>query len=342
VETQYQEAVLLDAQRRCRKFTNTIVNILPRELRDMVYDHAWDYMSSLELLDRLPELSCPSSPSSRSGEATLADTVSQQADCKGKFCQCVRWRADSIWLQPRFVGLEVAREAAASYWRAVPPDVIEFELESLGNFLLTDHLHLNVKPADHIRRLELTIEPTELDGLSSIDAGLMEIRYLPVLKWYLQPLLQIRLKRGLKLRMAWGDSGLALGSKLEAIRSIIRPLKDAGAHIAILAPLYGNRRHHDISDFYDMPLLEWQAKWEARTDADLDRESGDDFYDYAIPTGHGFQSDLLNSSTEDESETDPYAEDDQGFEDLGVDPEESQRLQDMYANLIAQAGGPLE
>jgi hypothetical protein len=46
------------------------------------------------------------------------------------------------------------------------------------------------------------IEPTEVNGLNSLGVGLIETRYLPILKQYLQPLRQIRPKQGLKLRMA--------------------------------------------------------------------------------------------------------------------------------------------
>jgi hypothetical protein len=44
---------------------------------------------------------------------------------------------------------------------------------------LTDHLHLKVKPADHIRRLEFMIEPTEFNGFNSLGT---ETRYLLILK----------------------------------------------------------------------------------------------------------------------------------------------------------------
>jgi hypothetical protein len=63
---------------------------------------------------------------------------------------------------------------------------------------------------------------------------------------------------------------------LEALRPVIWPLRDAGAYAVIIVALYGNKRHHDISDFYNMPLATWQAKRKAQTAADRSHDSDED------------------------------------------------------------------
>jgi hypothetical protein len=200
--------------------------------------------------------------------------------CEGEVCQCFSWRDYSIWLQPRFVGMQVAMEAAAAYYRIMPV-VNPRSLQHLRNYLVNDQFHLGVRPVDHVRRIYLTITPSVM-ARQSPNRGPTSTDYLLRPSTPLHVLREIPVKTSLHLvlRMYWclGDTG----AYLEALRPVVGELKDAGARVQVLTPIrlrdyftgragveFDGKKHFDTSDYYDLPLEEWKVVWENISEAEL-------------------------------------------------------------------------
>ncbi|KAH4021728.1 hypothetical protein HBI13_106680 [Parastagonospora nodorum] len=116
---QHKEALLLDAQRRCRIFATRFTNTLPLELREMVYTELWsgqkhrhDYPSEGEGITADPNYKSDPLKSVKRDKLW-------RLNCKGDSCQCFNWWDLSLWLQPKWVGRNVAQEAAKAYYRSL-------------------------------------------------------------------------------------------------------------------------------------------------------------------------------------------------------------------------------
>ncbi|KAH5228427.1 hypothetical protein HBI62_086450 [Parastagonospora nodorum] len=171
---QHEEALLLDAQRCCRIFATRFTNTLPLELRDMVYTELWsgqkhhlDYPSEGKGITADPKYK--SDPLKSVKRYKL-----WRLNCKGDSCQCFNWWDLSLWLQPKWVGRNVAQEAAKAYYRSLSahPGGIQhanekLDVADLGDYLLKDHFHLGIRPADHMRCLELFVRATYANDLAN-------------------------------------------------------------------------------------------------------------------------------------------------------------------------------
>lgn len=261
LEEDYKEVVLLDAQRRCRSFAMMFTNKLPIELRDMVYSYVWCAHSPLDdeyHLDALDNIR-----REYDVNRDVKDDAPWLLSCKGDSCQCFFWWDLPLWVQPAFVGHQVAKEAAAAYYRTMAQHwTSDLDVQDMNSFMLHDRFHLGVRPADHLRQLQFWIESTEKNELGDWLEGHISRECLPDLEDYLRPLLEIRVKKGFTLVIRWSDQNMESGHKLEALRFIVRPLRDAGAHVKVMSFVYGMQDCHDVSDFYEMSWLEWHSKWQ--------------------------------------------------------------------------------
>lgn len=88
------------------------------------------------------------------------------ANCHHISCQCFRIDGLPFFMQRQIIGMEMAREFAAAYYAAIPPDRLGHGIASLEDFLLRDHFHIDVVPADHKRHLRIKIAPMECEELS--------------------------------------------------------------------------------------------------------------------------------------------------------------------------------
>lgn len=95
-------------------------------------------------------------------------------NCKGDSCQCFNWWDLSLWLEPKWVGRNVAQEAAKAYYRSLSkhPGGIQhanenLDVADLDDYLLKDHFHLGIRPADHLRCLGLSVRATYYNELAN-------------------------------------------------------------------------------------------------------------------------------------------------------------------------------
>jgi hypothetical protein len=339
LEVQYKEAVLTDAQRLCQSFASRFTDKLPLELRDMVYSYVWP-VESFQWVESYGHLVLNSHL-----DLDAVDHMRRKSDinralkvnapwllsCKGDSCRCFFWWDHPIWVQPAFVGQQVAKEAAAAYYRTTPMCMEQhFDVRDMETFMLHDRFHVDIRPADHLRQLQFWIESTEKNELGTWVDGCISRDRLPDLVNYLKPLLKIRLKRGFRLTIHWSDLDMESGYELAALRPIVRPLRDAGAHVEVLSSIYGTRGAYDVSDFYELSLSEWQSKWQHAASLELDSSSESDESseledDEAFSDLEDEETDSLQSSgPELESE---MSNESSSSEHVSVDGDESMTIQ---------------
>jgi hypothetical protein len=304
---------LHDAQKLCQSFASRFTDKLPLELRDMVYSYVWCAEGFQWVEDRgLPkgdlgfhiiynsfhDLDAVDYTRRESDiNRTLKVNAPWLLSCKGDSCQCFFWWDLPIWVQPAFVGQQVAKEAAAAYYRTTPLAMEQhLDVQDMETFMLHDRFHVGIRPADHLRQLQFWIESTEKNGLGTWVDGYISRDRLPDLVNHLNPLLGIRLKKGFRLKMHWTDMDMEAGCGLEALRPIIRPLRDAGVHVGVLSSIYDAGYTYDISDFYELSLSEWQLKWQHA--ASLESDPGSESEESSELEEDEASSDLESEETE--------------------------------------------
>jgi hypothetical protein len=96
-------------------------------------------------------------------------TLSKQTwlvSCKDSPCGCFRHYEVPVWVQHLSVGSATARETAAAYYKSMAPARLE-GITTIWPFQMTDHWHLGLTPANHIRRLSITVGRHHSSGPSS-------------------------------------------------------------------------------------------------------------------------------------------------------------------------------
>lgn len=275
------EASLFVAEKLCRVFADKFKTTLSVELREMVYTHVWDDEMLNLVFDNVTIYSATYSYP-RMTTAQLAPPIPDSNTvkhtpwsilCKGNDCNCFRWWQLPAWVQHQFVGLEVAKEAVAAYYRAMQPNRIGNQLGQLEGFLSIDHFHLGIKPADHIRRLELNLDQPHIDIKIGRRCLLESQEGLRFLDRNLQALLDIRVKRGfqLSLKLIWHGTVLPYNSALRTSRSVAEKLTEAGAIVKILARHTHLHKTYDVSDYFQSSRTEWETKWSNKIRKDIDR-----------------------------------------------------------------------
>ncbi|EAT81261.1 hypothetical protein SNOG_11553 [Parastagonospora nodorum SN15] len=230
---QHKEALLLDAQRRCRIFATRFTNTLPLELREMVYTELW------------------------SGQKHRHDYPSE---------------GEGITADPNYKSDPLKSVKRDKLWR----------LNCKGD---SYHFHLGIRPADHVRCLDLFVRATYANDLANeyydddgygppapTEYNLEQDKYrviamesLLTLTHWLRPLLDIRVKKDFHLRIFFKDG--REHQKLEAFRPVVRTFVDAGAHFALLSPVPGMDEHQNVLNYFEMGLQDWQNEWAAIAEA---------------------------------------------------------------------------
>jgi hypothetical protein len=200
-----------------------------------------------------------------------------KVECRDRPCRCFYWWELPFWVQAQFVGLEVAKEAAAAYYRSGVPTWFSEQLEMLDGMLSTDHFHLGVRPADHLRRFEIDLkmlafelnysygEHEDIDGIRA------------AFKQQLPALLKLRMKRGfeLALKTSWSPySPRLIGVDiLDDMLPIVTTLREAGTQICMLARHPVLEKNLDVSDYFTLPLEQWVPKWSAKIESEIQEKN---------------------------------------------------------------------
>jgi hypothetical protein len=138
-------------------------------------------------------------------------------------------------------------------------------LYEMDGMLSVDHFHLGVKPADHVRRLELDFGEFKYHFV--VSAGAEEhnnrCRRLETVKKQTQALLSLRVKRGfeLVLKTSWHDQFPEALSLLDELSPVINVLKLTGARVRVMAWHFHLEKHYDVAGYFSLPAEQWKAKW---------------------------------------------------------------------------------
>jgi hypothetical protein len=244
IEPLCEAAKLEVAQKRCLDFAAKLYTIFPTELRHMVYEYIWNDRA----LSKSTAKSLLVLPSLRESVDCTRNTRSWTFVDSGDLPICVR---------REFVGLDVAKETVATYYRTVglPRTVYYYEIKFQ---LLRDHFHIGVLPVDHIRRIEHEIDDVVKDIFENRD----EARQLYIVDCYRQ-LDKIRQKNGfiLSLRSEWGVIVAPYYSVLNHLRPIFMNFRDSGAIVSLVVTHEYTGKDYDISDIIGMEINEWEEKW---------------------------------------------------------------------------------
>ncbi|KAF2797193.1 hypothetical protein K505DRAFT_415225 [Melanomma pulvis-pyrius CBS 109.77] len=132
-ERQAAEAAASYGQALCLPFARKFHRTLPREIRDLVYQHHWS-----------------GNPCRAVGKRCMSEVTTATS----RSCPCF------IFVNPDFVSLEIAREAMESFY-AVGSETITHAYFDISKFLNTDQLGLGIIRANSIRNVELDV-PVDL------------------------------------------------------------------------------------------------------------------------------------------------------------------------------------
>jgi hypothetical protein len=258
---------LLVAEKLCRQFADKFQAALPRELRDLVYEHVWDdLVQDLTFDDVTLYATTPGPPQDMDlvrstpvlGTASTAEKISKpwSVSCTEHPCRCFDWWELPTWAQHQFVDMDTAREVAAAYYRLIQPKCLGKELHELQDFLSVDHFHLGVKPTDDIRRLEINLDTGRVDSTSFYEA------LLPLLEDDCV-LYKVRAMRSfhLSFKLLWEGSHAQDTPVLQYTRPIVTKLQKAGAKVSLLAFQTTLRHTYDVSDYYTLNASDWATKW---------------------------------------------------------------------------------
>jgi hypothetical protein len=113
----------------------------------MVYDYVWHASAAEQAFSNVYD------------EALSKQPLVFQ--CGASRCLCFQYRTITLWVQDQFVGVDVAQEAAKAYYKLMPPARLK-AISLIWPYLNTDHWHLGLVPANHIRRFSLTVNRAAL------------------------------------------------------------------------------------------------------------------------------------------------------------------------------------
>ncbi|KAF2853554.1 hypothetical protein T440DRAFT_476800 [Plenodomus tracheiphilus IPT5] len=245
LSNEYKTLNQATSERLCNSFAEAFYTKLPIELRDMVYAYLWtDEMLLALRRDRIIYNDSTGLPFTVSREVArpnsgklILNPTPTSLPCAGKVCNCFKWSSLPNWMRHQYVGIQVAKEVVAAYYRAMPLEQLSIPLDRLRDVLLIDHFHLGVRPVDHIRRIKISLHDEDICHGVGWDCRRIDMTGMQMLKLNLSALLDVRLKSALKLSVHT-TRPYALHFKYFPSLNVFRPigieLKHAGAEIELI------------------------------------------------------------------------------------------------------------
>ncbi|KAF2820644.1 hypothetical protein CC86DRAFT_411936 [Ophiobolus disseminans] len=177
-------------------------------------------------------------------------------------------RLSYTWIMLKYVGLSVASEAAATYYRLISPVINNLQLQEVGNFLRKDHFHLGIVPADHLHRLHLhlfnsqTYTPKGL--LMLAECRRSEANYLTQ---YIHALLRVKMRDRFQLTVSatWHNFIRPSSDALARVLvPVLKELRDAGITVTVQVWNARDTKAYDMSQSLDIPQEDWCASWDEK------------------------------------------------------------------------------
>ena len=316
------------AEKLCLDFADKFRTTLPPELREMVYDHVWDE-PMLRLVFHDVTL-CEKTSNTTSFPRSVASNGPRVRDkfnlapwsakCGRDSCRCFHWWELPLWVQHQHVGMDVAKEVAKAYYRNMSGRQLDaHHLHELTNFLSEDHFHLGVKPLDHIRRLELSLEEDSfIKDEDRLEYFIQSKDGQDTFQHHFETLLDVRVKKSfhLTIKLKWDGDHIYCMPALERSRKVVHALMKEGAKVTVLAFEMNYRKEYNVSDYYALAPEDWQEKWikRMRKAHRLQRRRPASLTDSMMALIHGhpgtdidiLDEDLVGDSQQDRSEDDAF------------------------------------
>jgi hypothetical protein len=247
------------AKRQCLEFARSFQAKIPTELRETVYTHVWNKTTLESMFDDVREDTFVTD--FMLSHAAPTDTeLYPHGDwkrpgllkCSGDCCDCFMWWELPLWVQHQFVGFEVAREVATAYYRIGPSKRFSYQ-KNLRAILLKDLFHLGIKPADHLRRLEI-----DLDGYNTHAQVVALEKQLP-------SLLELRLKKGfdLVLKTRLLSQPRKTLHVLDKMVPVVTELKQAGANVCASSTVRPYEFRPNVPNILILTSEQWTPTWRA-------------------------------------------------------------------------------
>jgi len=137
-------------------------------------------------------------------------------------------------------------------------------LHELTNFLSEDHFHLGVKPLDHIRRLELSLqEYAYIQDEGQMQHSIQTKNGQDIFQHCFEELLDVRVKKGfhLTIKLQWNGAEIYCMPALERTRKVVHALMKEGAKVTLIARDIDYHKEYNVSDYYTLAPEDWQGKW---------------------------------------------------------------------------------
>ncbi|KAJ4357268.1 uncharacterized protein N0V89_001843 [Didymosphaeria variabile] len=248
--------------------TRRMQSSLPRELRDLVWDHYWDFGDA---------------PEQKMAEKFIA--VADNLHNKWRRCegfdtcvaleyqepQCRLCPGIPTALLPLFVGPDTAFEAAERMYKYMVLSVDD--IVDLPRHLYIDTFQLGVNAATSIRRIQMCTKTSTIR--SEAAKGRLSFKKLRDISRTFEALLHLRNRSNLSVSLAIKGTGSALDLEmiLDAFSHVYQPLRHSACSFEITAyvpiqtaclilfqddqSLY---EWLNVGDFWDMPLDVWRER----------------------------------------------------------------------------------
>lgn len=249
-----QDAVVRNyAQAKTAPLVVKMRSSLPREIRDLVYQHYWDDAERRKVRDsKLSKLPYDS-------DSDDCEQCDEDSFCPYSIATSSTWRTNSHLTDPECVGSDTAQEVALSYYQTT---TMKLRAQNIESALDTDIFSLGLVPRDCIRSVIATLSPSEVWVAGPARMSMKDC---------FEILSTIRHKHGLDLRVrflspVW-DWVTKVLHNLEIFRPYYFSLTGAGASITIyfeketIGMFYITEwLKVDVSDYYTASMDEAQKE----------------------------------------------------------------------------------
>lgn len=177
--------------------------------------------------------------------------------CHGPGCVCGRELDVPHAMDPAYVGAEVAREVVEAVYKAYPGQFFTIgKVELIKEVLLPDHFKVGFRPADVARQMTITWK------LSRSVKPVGKRGRRPAAKDF-APLLQVRNKRGFKLRIAFLQRHVRfypVERALGIVKKVCEQFVKEGAVVDVVLVYDGSGEEWPMTKALGQPAAVWKKE----------------------------------------------------------------------------------
>lgn len=235
------EAAASYGQALCLPLARKFHETLPREIRDLVYQHHWS-----------------GNPCRAAGRRCTSNVTKATS----RYCPCF------IFINPDFVSLEIAREAMESFY-AAGSETKTHAYFDIRKFLNTDQLGLGIIRANSIRDVELDV-PVDLrtskETKPSVSRRPVDDRvFHGTLGDNLEAFRIVKKKAAFSLDVHINGANMTcweLTETMDIVRPIFQHLIQEGSHVGVRVSVWSWHKilEMDLTGYYSIDREQWIAR----------------------------------------------------------------------------------